>query len=230
VSRPVVSCIVPVYNGEAYLGAALDSILAQTWRPLEIIVVDDGSTDGSAAVAETYGAIVRVIRQANAGCAAARNAGLAAATGEFVAFLDADDVWHPEKLDRQMARFEARPELDYTVTHVQNFWQDDVREEEELHRGHKRAQPIPGYVHGTLLGRRSLFDTLGPFDTGVNHGDATLWFLRARESGATSELLPDVLMRRRLHTENRSRIHAQRSRGTFLDILKQSLDRKRGLK
>ncbi len=229
-TRPLVSCIVPVYNGEAYLGAALDSILTQTWRPLEIIVVDDGSTDGSAAVAEAYGAAVRVIKQANAGCAVARNAGLAAATGEFVAFLDADDVWLPEKLDRQMARFEARPDLDYTVTHVQNFWQDDVREEEELHRGHKRAQPIPGYHQGTLLCRRGLFDTLGPFETGVNHGDAALWFLRARESGAKCELLPDVLMRRRLHAENRSRIYAQRSRDTFVAILKQSLDRKRGQK
>jgi glycosyltransferase involved in cell wall biosynthesis len=230
VSHPVVSCIVPVYNGEAYIGEALDSILAQTWRPLEIIVVDDGSTDGSAAVAEAYGAIVRVIKQANAGCAAARNAGVAAATGEFVAFLDADDLWHPEKLDRQMARFAERPDLDYSVTHVQNFWQDDVREEEERHRGHKRAQPIPGYVHGTLLCRRSSFDTLGLFETGVNHGDAVVWFLRARESGAKGELLPDVLMRRRLHAENRSRVYAQRSRGTFLAILKQSLDRKRGQK
>jgi glycosyltransferase involved in cell wall biosynthesis len=230
VTRPLVSCIVPVYNGEAYLGEALDSILAQTWRPLEIIVVNDGSRDGSAAVAEAYGAVVRVIEQANAGCAAARNAGLAAATGEFVAFLDADDFWHPEKLDRQMARFEARPDLDYTVTHVQNFWQDDVREEEERHRRHKRAQPIPGYVHGTLLCRRSLFDTLGPFETAVNHGDATLWFLRARDSGAKGELLPEVLMRRRLHPENRSRTYAERSRGTFVAILKQSLDRKRARK
>ncbi len=227
---PLVSCIVPVFNGEAYLGEALDSILAQTWRPLEIIVVDDGSTDGSAALAEAYGAVVRVIKQANAGCAAARNAGLAAATGDFVAFLDADDVWHPEKLNRQMARFEARPDLDYTVTHVQNFWQDDAREEEELHRGQKRSQPIPGYVHGTLLCRRGSFDTLGPFETGVNHGDAVVWFLRARESGAKGELLADVLMRRRLHAGNRSRIYAQRSRDTFVAILKQSLDRKRAQK
>jgi glycosyltransferase involved in cell wall biosynthesis len=227
VTLPLISCIVPVYNGEAYLGEALESILAQTWRPLEIVVVDDGSTDGSAAVAEAYGAIVRVINQANAGCAAARNAGVRAATGEFVAFLDADDFWHPEKLHRQMARFEARPDLDYTVTHVQNFWQDDVREEEELHRGHKRAQPIPGYVHGTLLCRRSLFEALGPFETGVSHGDATLWFLRAREHGARGELLPDVLMRRRLHAENRSRTYGERSRDTFVAVLKQHLDRKR---
>lgn len=226
-TRPLVSCVVPVYNGEAYLGEAIDSILAQTWRPLEIIVVDDGSTDDSAAVAEAYGAKVRVIRQANAGCATARNAGLAAATGEFVAFLDADDLWHPEKLQRQMARFEALPSLDYAVTYTQNFWQDDVREDEQRHRGHKRAQPIPGYVHSTLLCRRRVFDTLGPFETGVHHCEAVRWFLRARECGAKAELLPDVLMRRRLHAENRSRVYAERSRSEYLDMLKQSLDRRR---
>jgi glycosyltransferase involved in cell wall biosynthesis len=112
----LISCIVPVFNGEKYLGEALDSILKQTYRPLEIIVADDGSTDGTTAVTARYGKQIRYLRQDNAGASTARNFGLNAARGEFVAFLDADDLWHLEKLERQMARFETRPELDLSVT------------------------------------------------------------------------------------------------------------------
>jgi len=93
----LISCIVPVFNGERYVSEALDSILAQTYRPLEIIVADDGSIDGTAAVVASYGEQVIYLRQANAE-PAARNLGLSAARGEFVAFLDAVDLWHPEKL------------------------------------------------------------------------------------------------------------------------------------
>src|SRR5215475_2242760 len=106
---PLISCIVPVYNGEKYLAEAIETIVQQSYRPLEIIIADDGSTDGTAKVAERYSNLLRYLRQDNAGTAAARNLGLSAAVGEFVAFLDADDLWHPEKLARQMGRFEARP-------------------------------------------------------------------------------------------------------------------------
>src|SRR5712692_4526575 len=94
----LISCIVPVFNGERYLGETLDSILAQTYRPLEIIVVDDGSTDGTPAVANGYSEFIRYLWQANAGEAAARDQGLKVAQGELMAFLDADDLWHPKKL------------------------------------------------------------------------------------------------------------------------------------
>ena len=93
----LISCIVPVFNGERYLGEALESILKQSYQSLQIIVVDDGSTDGTAALVDHYEGQVRFLRQPNAGTAVARNSGLNAAEGEFVAFLDADDLWHPEK-------------------------------------------------------------------------------------------------------------------------------------
>src|SRR4051794_39471252 len=128
-SAPTVSCIVPVFNGERYLREALDSILAQSHSALDVLVVDDGSTDDSAPLAKSYGDRLRYFFQPNAGPAAARNVGLAAARGEFVAFLDADDRWHPHKLTLQLARFGARPELDYCVTHVQNFWVPELKEE-----------------------------------------------------------------------------------------------------
>jgi glycosyltransferase involved in cell wall biosynthesis len=225
---PTVSCIVPVFNGERYLREALDSILAQSHQALDVLVVDDGSSDASAAVAQSYGDRVRYFFQPNAGPAAARNLGLEAAQGEFVAFLDADDRWHPEKLTLQLARFGARPELDYCVTHVQNFWVPELKEEEEQFRGHARSRPIAGYVTGTVLAPLALFRTVGGFNRELPHADGTDWFLRADTNGAVKELLPEVLLFRRMHPGNWSRTGASASRAEYLRVLKATLDRRRG--
>jgi glycosyltransferase involved in cell wall biosynthesis len=228
---PLISCIVPVYNGERYLGEALESILAQTYRPLEIIVADDGSTDGTAAVAATYGDQVRYLRQENAGPAAARNLGLGAVQGEFVAFLDADDLWHPEKLARQMARFEARRDLDMCVTQAQNFWIPELRDFGARHRDHPGlGETLEGYSVCTLLVRRSLFDTVGDFNPEFSVAEDTDWFLRAFEHGAVMESLPDVLMYRRWHTANvswRAFASYENLRDVRLQLVKARLDRRR---
>ncbi len=226
---PLISCIVPVFNGEKYLAEAIESILKQSYRPVDTIIVDDGSTDHTATVAGRYGTQVRYLHQDNAGTATARNLGLSAAAGEFVTFLDADDLWHPEKLARQMARFEARPELDYCVTHVQNFWIPELIDEEKTFRDHRISKPLPGYVTGTLLARRDFFNIVGPFNTAIHHADDTEWFLRANERGAAMELLADVLMYRRLHYSNLSRVKASNSRDQYLQVFKIALDRRRRL-
>ena len=225
---PVISCIVPVFNGERYLKEALDSIRAQTYRPLEIIVADDGSTDGTGAIVAGYGEEVRYLFQPNAGPSSARNLGLGAAQGKFVAFLDHDDLWHPEKLARQMARFQARPDLVACVTHVRNFWSPELGEEAARSREHPRfAQAVPGYSTVTLLARRTLFETVGRFNPALQHGDSTEWFLRAAEHGVVIELLADVLTYRRLHQTNRTRRLGAASREAYLRIVKASLDRQR---
>ena len=224
---PLISCIVPAFNGERYLRQTLDSILAQGYQHIEIIVADDGSTDGTAAVAATYGSQVHYVWQPNKGPAAARNLGLDAARGDFVAFLDQDDLWHPDKLTRQFALFESRPQIDACVTHVRLFWDEALRLEEERFRGHRLMSELPGYITGTLLARRRLFDTVGPFDADLRYGDAMGWFLRVAEHGAIVELLPDVLLYHRMHRSNLSRREAKNSRDEFLHILKASLDRKR---
>jgi glycosyltransferase involved in cell wall biosynthesis len=226
-NSPLISCIVPVFNGERYLRQALDSIFAQTYRPLEVVVVDDGSTDATAVIVASFGDRLRYLRQDNQGPPVARNLGIRAAKGEYVAFLDADDLWHPEKLQRQIKRFEARPELGYCVTYCQNFWIPDLQAEAEKYREHRVAQPLPGYVTQTLFARAAVFDSVGLFNVALAHGDSTEWFLRAAQKGTVMELLPDVLSYRRLHSENRSRLLASNSREEFLHIVKTSLDSRR---
>ena len=108
---PLVSIVIPVYNGERFLRESLESVFAQTFQDYEVLCVDDGSTDGSPALLKEYGARVRVIRQANAGQSAARNAGVEAAVGRFVAFLDQDDRWYPSKLAQQVATLNAEPDV-----------------------------------------------------------------------------------------------------------------------
>ena len=197
---PRISCIVPVYNGEKYLAAALESIFRQTLAPFEVIVVDDGSTDSTPAVARNDGR-VRYLRQDNAGPSAARNHGIRESRGELVALLDADDLWHAEKLERQAARFLARPELDISLTHSRNFWAPEVAEEEARFGG-DRIGVLPAQ---TLVARRSVFDRVGLFDTAMLHREVPGWLVNAKQLGLVIETLPQVLCERRIHTTNRSR-------------------------
>jgi glycosyltransferase involved in cell wall biosynthesis len=227
VKQPLISCIVPVFNAQRYLPEALKSILAQTYRRTEIIVADDGSTDGTAEHVASHGSRIRYVRQPNAGPAAARNLGLSVASGEFVAFLDQDDVWHPEKLARQLDRFDARRELEISVTHVRLFWVSALRAEEERFRGHRITRDLPGYITGTLLARREIFESVGPFNPDLRYGDAMNWFVHAAERGAVMELLADALLYHRVHQNNLSRRESAASRNEFLHILKTTLDRRR---
>ncbi len=198
----LISCIVPVYNGEHYLSEALDSIIAQTYRPLEIIVVDDGSTDETPHIVGRYGQQITYLRQNNQGPAAARNRGIGNAHGEFIAFLDADDLWHREKLARQMARFKARPELELCITHIKNFWVPELKHEQERLKDHRFSKCPIGYVCQTILAYSSLFEKLGGFDSSLRTAEDIEWFSRVDDRDVTSEVLTEVLVYRRIHGNN----------------------------
>jgi glycosyltransferase involved in cell wall biosynthesis len=221
---PRVSCVIPAYNAERFLADAIESILAQTHALFEVIVVDDGSTDGTAGIAGRYRDRVRCVTQANAGLAAARNAGVGAASGDFVAFLDADDLWLPEKLARQLGRFADRHDLDLSVTAFQNFWMPEVADDEARYRGYRLAQPYLGYVVPTLVARRDAFDRFGPFDPALRFSPGAPWFVQALGRGAVLDMLPEVLMRRRLHQANLSRTEVAGSLDGFLHFIKGKLD------
>jgi glycosyltransferase involved in cell wall biosynthesis len=220
-SEPLVSVIIPVWNGERFLAEAVESVLNQTYPPHEVIVVDDGSTDGSAEVTKSFGALVRYYFQTQNGAAAARNQGVELAGGDFIAFLDADDIWVKDKLACQRKSFEDNPELDMVFGNVRQFYSrasgDVFHEESEI---------IPGYVPGTMLIKRASFLQAGRFSTQWRVGEFIDWYLRAEEIGLKSFLLPHVVLMRRIHDANMG-IRERTSRIDYVKIVKASLDRRR---
>ncbi len=224
-TAPLVSCIVPVWNGQRYLAEALDSVLRQTYRPLDVVVVNDGSSDGTRDVIAAFGARVRCVEQPHAGLAAARNRGIAAAGGDLIAFLDADDVWLPEKIARQVDRLRARAEAEANVTYIQNFWADEDGNRTDPLAG-PSLEPLPGYCSPAMLARREVFTRVGPYDPELRTGACRDWFIRARERRVVFDVLAEVLVRRRLHAMNMSR--ERQKRDDYTQLVKRHLDRRRG--
>jgi glycosyltransferase involved in cell wall biosynthesis len=228
-NRPTLSCIIPVYNAAAYLAEALDSVFAQTVEPDEIIVVDDGSTDGSLDVAARYATRVKLVSQDNRGPASARNHGLRLAGGELVAFLDADDIWAPDKTARQCAALAELPEVGICITHVQNFWAPELQHE-QVGLDQRYTDPHPGYVCQCLMARRTVFDRVGVFDESLRVSEDTDWFTRAERAGVAKHIVPDVLVHRRLHGSNTSYslYNSDRARNDILEVAMRNLRSKRG--
>jgi glycosyltransferase involved in cell wall biosynthesis len=220
----LVSCIVPVYNGAPFIAQALDSIYAQTGADLDVIVIDDGSTDGSAQIAANFPE-VRVHTKAHGGVAAARNDGVGLARGEFIAFLDADDLWLPGKIVAQLTALESDPSADYAVTLIHHVTTGPD--------GRLPDTPSPadatklGKMMQCLLARRRVFGVVGPFDTRtVTRADQD-WFLRADEMGMKGVVVDEVFTIRRIHGGNHSLRQSSHVLDDFLSIAKRRLDRRR---
>lgn len=205
---PVVSFVIPVYNGTRYLRECLRSALEQTLPPAEIIVIDDGSTDGPERITNELGPVVRCERQRHVGQAAARNHGLSLARGDFIAFLDADDIAHPTRLEKQLGCFSANPALQFCDAYTRNFWTPEIPESDRQSHPRERfthgEAPKPGMIITWLL-RRSLFAELGPFDTTLHLGEDTEWRDRLERRYIARQTLPEILASRRLHHDNLTR-------------------------
>jgi glycosyltransferase involved in cell wall biosynthesis len=219
----LITAIIPVYNGERYLAEAIESVSAQTYRPIEVIVVDDGSTDGTARVAQRFGSI-RYCRQLHGGIGSARNRGVALAKGGVLAFLDADDLWEKDKLRLQMAALDDA-EIDVVFGHVRQFISPELDEyvKKSLYCPDKL---MPGYAPSAVMIRRDAFNRVGPFETIMRVGEFASWYLRAAEMGLRMLMLQDLVARRRLHKTNTG-IHQRQARTDYVRILKASLDRRR---
>ena len=232
---PLISVVIPVYNTAKYVTESIESAFAQTYSPIEVIAVDDGSTDSSLEVLESYGDRIQIIQQENQGCGAARNAGNAIARGEFVAALDSDDVWLPDKLERQMALMARCPDLDVI------FGRGMVMDK----HGHDLSIPIPsaipdslqlcqvtsdGYVleedwfavladvnfipHCSVLIRLSALEAVGGYDPEHRQTqDYQLW-CRLAAHGCRLGFVDRIVFRLRRHpgqlTQNRSQHHEDR--------------------
>lgn len=220
------SVIIPVHNGERYLEEAIRSALAQTLPPTELIVVDDGSTDGSAAIARSFGAPVHVLTHANRGAAGARNAGAACATGDLLAFLDADDLWLPDKLARQVQALREDPSCEAILGGVENFISPelDAAQSQTL----SRTSVTTGVHHiGALLIRREAFWRVGDFDLRWRHGEFIEWWGRALRLHLRYNILPDLVLRRRLHANNLTR-REPAGRQDYLAMLREHTRIQRG--
>ncbi len=222
-----ISAVVTTYNSAAYLGQALDSVFAQTYPVAEVIVLDDGSADdgATARVAQGYGARVRYIYQANGGCGAARNAGAAAASGTHLAWLDGDDYWAADKLERQVAVLTADPTVKAVFAHAHQFISPELAGAEAARLDVPEAA-MPGRYASTLLLARAAFERVGPFATDMAVSEFIDWYARAVEHGLRIVMLPEALVWRRVHGNNNSRRRAQ-ERSEYARVLKAALDRRR---
>jgi|tagenome__1003787_1003787.scaffolds.fasta_scaffold20980537_6 glycosyltransferase involved in cell wall biosynthesis len=220
-----VGVVIPVRDGERYLAEALDSVLAQTRLPHDVVVVDDGSGDRTVAVAESYAPRVRCVSQPAAGIGAARNRGVAEVRGELLAFLDGDDVWPLERLERQLAAFSAGPAPDLVFGHMEQFVSPDL--DSAARAGLVCPErPQPALLANTMLVPRAVWQRVGPFSTEAVRSEFLDWLLRARDLGLREVVLGDTVLRRRLHATNHGRVK-QDGAGEYALTLKRALDRRR---
>ena len=224
--HPLVSVIIPVYNCERYLTTALDSVFAQTYRPIEVIVVDDGSTDQSADIVRNYPE-VRYFYQSNQGVSVARNVAIAAVQGqaEFIAFLDADDRWNSNKLSIQIAYMLEYPKIGITTTHALDFLETGTQTPSWFNLDRDLGE-THGMIPSTLVVRKTVFQQIGAFSPDYRASEDTEWFCRAKDGKIAIATLPDVLTQRRLHGANLSWEAAPTLSSRVLSIFKASIARK----
>ena len=220
-SDPLVTLVVAVYNGEAYLREALESAVAQEFEPYEVVVVDDGSTDGTAAIARSFP--VSYLHQENQGPSAARNAGLAAARGELIAFLDGDDVIPQSKLAVQTAYLREHAETGCVLG--RNEWIfEDGSDPSWLTRDPVYGE-LGGIQPGTALVWKRVLDDVGGFDSTYRYWEFQNLFVRMREHGVQIDVLPEVVLRKRLHGGNATLFPPEQH--PLLRTMREKLERER---
>jgi glycosyltransferase involved in cell wall biosynthesis len=221
VSGGLVSVVMAAFNEEAFIGEALRSVSAQTYRPVEVIVVDDGSSDRTAEVAASHD--VRLLRLPHSGPSAARNAGLAVARGEYWTIFDADDVMPPERLSHQVAHMEEHPELGMVLGLTEAFVTPGESRPPHFNPIWDEG-PFPACA-GTMLARRSVLDVVGLYDETVSLAYDVEWLARAKDAGVGAGQVDHVSLRYRIHPGNtsadRPAVHA-----AMFGLLRASLHRR----
>jgi glycosyltransferase involved in cell wall biosynthesis len=210
---PLVSVITPAYNVVWCVGRAIDSVLEQTFRQLELIVVNDGSTDETKDVLTAYGDSIRVLDQDNRGMSSARNAGIRSAQGSYIAFLDADDWWLPEKLERQLDLMQNRPELGFCSTAARvenpqgellNLWRCRQTGNSTLKTIFSENAAIAGGCSAVVV-RKRLLDQVGLFDESLRgFEDPDLWIRLAAASSYACIDEPLAIILRRENSVSRN--------------------------
>lgn len=214
---PTVSVVIPTYNASGFIGEALESVFQQTYQDFEILVVDDGSTDDTAAVVRGFGSAVRFIQQEHAGPSRARNRGISEAKGSYIAFLDADDLWLPQKLEKQLALFRADPTLGLVTVGHQAFDEEGVYEptwdkRADLFGDRNVATAIflkSNVATPTVMVPRSVLEDVGGFEEEIYIGeDDNLWIRIAAKYrvGLIDDLLVQLRRREDSLTKDKARL------------------------
>jgi glycosyltransferase involved in cell wall biosynthesis len=221
----LISVIMPAYNAAPYVGEAIESVLSQDYQPLELIVVDDGSDDGTAEIVQSFPA-VRYFFQPNAGNGAARNRAIEEARGEFLAFLDADDRFTPSKLSLQKKALDADPTLDMALGLVREFVSPELDDAAKSSIRPPAPEPMSWLSPNLMLIRRASFGRVGLFSDALRVGVTVDWFARASEASLRHVVLPQVVLERRLHTQNNG-LRERDSRSQYLQVLRAAMERRR---
>jgi glycosyltransferase involved in cell wall biosynthesis len=223
--RVRISVIIPCHDGECYVAETIRSVLAQDCPGLEIVVVDDGSTDRSAEVVQSFGHPVRYVHQAHGGAAVARNRGVELSTGAILGFLDADDLWPEGVLNRWIGILERHPSVGIVVGHMEQFVSPELSEAAEREFRFS-SEPVLARMCGSVLVRRSEFVRVGGFSPQLTSGEFMDWCLRAEDLGVRSLTVSDVVLRRRLHRRNHGIVRRD-ARQDYVRVVKAALDRRR---
>jgi len=223
--RTLVSIIIPVYNRERFIGEAVESALDQQDIDKEVIVVDDGSTDGTTAALQRYLSRINYLRQKNGGPPAARNSGIAVAQGEYVTFLDSDDLWPRGRTRMLLDCLNAHPDAGVAMGRMR-YARAEVSRFDEFLAASEKTEPIRNYNLGASLIRASVMQTVGTFDETMRYSDDWDWFVRAREKHIRIEFLPGVTLVNRRHAENLSNERDVGNHYTLM-MVKKALDRRR---
>jgi glycosyltransferase involved in cell wall biosynthesis len=219
--NPLVSAIIPAYNAERYVGEAIQSVLDQDYKSMELIIVDDGSKDKTAQIIKQFGGAVRYFFQENAGLAAALNRGVNVAKGDYFAFLDSDDRWLPYKISQQMAAFGRDPGLDIVFGYVRQFYSPELKLFSKPQR-----EILAGCFLGTTVVKRGSFLRVGQLPTKWELGEFAAWYAKAITLGLKSLTLNSIVTERRIHGANMT-IRKRDSLSDYARIMKDFLDEKR---
>jgi len=223
---PLVSVIIPVHNCERYVGCAIQSAINQTHRPIEVIVVDDGSSDGSERIVRQFKNLTS-LKQKHKGISAARNLGISAAKGEYIAFLDADDIWQEKKIEKQVLFLLNNPEIGIVICKYRGFFDQQNPPPDWLER--KLFEEVRyGHIPSCLLSRTEVFEKAGLFDTEFQTGEDLEWQVRAKDAGQKIGKIDEVLVSKRYHAHNISYLDL-RDRKHLLKIFRSSILRKSGV-
>jgi glycosyltransferase involved in cell wall biosynthesis len=223
---PAISVVIPVHNGERYLGESIQSVLDQDHTALELLVIDNGSTDATADVARTFSSI-RYFHLADKGLSKALNYGLEQSRGAFLGFLDADDLWPPNRLALQLEAFARTPGVEMVFGHVEQFISPELEESAKAKLS-IRQKHLSGRYRGSMLIRKESFWRVGPFEPSMDFAEFIDWYMRAAEHKIREWMLPDVVTLRRIHGANLGYTDRHR-RVEYARVLKRGLDRRRRL-